>query len=80
MSITLIPEIEARLREKAAREGHDMDAVANSILLDVLEAEARERAETIAGVRLGLDDFAAGRYSTAAEAFAEIKARHGIPG
>ena len=34
MTIVLPAETEALLREKAAREGHEMGAVANSILLD----------------------------------------------
>ena len=79
MTIVLPPETEALLREKAAREGHEIGAVANSIIMDVLEAEARDRADAVQGVRLGLEDFAAGRYSTSAAAFAEIRARHGLP-
>ena len=42
MAITLTPETEARLRERAAREGQDPDKLASSLLTRLLEDEADE--------------------------------------
>ena len=79
ITIDLAPQVEAQLREKAAREGRNAEAVAQAVLAQALEWEAQERAEAAAGIQRGLDDFAAGRYSPASQVFADIRARHGIP-
>lgn len=55
-----------------------MDQVAEALIAAGLEAEAREKAEAAEGIRRGLEDFAAGRYSPATQVFAEIRARHGL--
>ena len=75
MTISILPETEARLREKAAREGQDVDAVAEALLTMALDSEAREREEAIDGIRRGLADSDAGRVRPAAEVFAEMRAR-----
>ncbi len=56
ITIELTPEVLARLREKAAREGRDAAAVAADILADALDWEAADR-EAIEGIRRGLADF-----------------------
>lgn len=78
MTIVLTKQTEARLREKAEREGQDMNAIADALLAGALDWDAREREEAAEGIRRGLDDFAAGRYSPASQVFAEIRARHDI--
>jgi hypothetical protein len=45
MTITLTPETEARLREKAAREGQEPDAVAEALLAEALGHEPAASAE-----------------------------------
>ena len=45
MTITLNSQTEAKLLEKARREGHDPDALANDVLLDFLTANAQEVAD-----------------------------------
>ena len=42
MTITLTPETEARLRERAARDNQDTDTLANTLLADILAEEAEE--------------------------------------
>ena len=42
MTITLNPRTEAKLLEKAHREGHDPDAIVNDVLWDYLTANAQE--------------------------------------
>jgi len=68
--ISLSPEVEARLREKAARQGQDVSLVAAELLASVLEWEARDSEEAIEGIQRGLDDFEVGRFRSFDE-FAE---------
>ena len=42
MTITLTPQIETRLRRKAARTGEDANALVESLLSEALAAEASE--------------------------------------
>jgi hypothetical protein len=56
MTITLEPEMEARLCERAARDGKDVDTLANALLADRLQddetakEEALDRAMLAAGL------------------------------
>lgn len=43
MTITLAPENEAWLCERAAREGQDMESLVNALLADILAEEANKR-------------------------------------
>jgi predicted transcriptional regulator len=79
ITIELAPEVEARLREKAAREDQDAEAVAAAVLADALEWEAQDRAEAVDGIRRGLEDFAAGRFRPLDEVIAEKRAKYGLP-
>jgi predicted transcriptional regulator len=60
--ISLSPEIEARLREKAAKSGQDVSIVAAQMLTSILEWEAQDSQEAIEGIQRGLNDFEAGRF------------------
>jgi hypothetical protein len=44
MTITLNPEVEAKLLEKAQREGQNPDALANDVLLGFLAADSEQAA------------------------------------
>lgn len=82
--ISLTPETETRLRERAAREGQDADAFADAILADVLaddpdELTAEEVTGIRAGIRRGLEAAAAGRVKPLSQAVAEVRKRHGFP-
>lgn len=59
--ISLSPEIEAQLREKAIQQGQDVSVVATQLLSQVLEWELQDSTEAIKGIQSGLDDFAVGR-------------------
>ncbi len=70
MSITLMPETEARLRTRAAQAGQDINAFANALLLDALNGHQEEDADDLteeqvaeirAGIRRGLKAAAEGR-------------------
>ncbi len=79
MTITLSPEAEARLNEKSRRDGKDVNAVADALILAALDWEARDQAEAIEGVRRGDQAAAEGRERPLAEFFAEQRAKHGFP-
>ena len=75
MTITLSEETEARLRERAARDGQDVNVLADALLAAALEWEAQDRAEAIAGIQRGLEDGAAGRVRPAADVFADMRSK-----
>lgn len=72
--ISLSPQVEARLREKAARQGQDVSLVAAELLASVLEWEAQDSEEAIEGIQRGLADFEVGRFRSFDE-FAEEQRR-----
>ena len=78
MPIMLTPETEARLREKAVRDGQDMDAVAESMLKYALEWEAQEQAELIEAICQSDQATAGGRERPFSEFVAEQRAKHGF--
>lgn len=79
MTITLTPDVEARLREKAEREGSNINAIAEALIISALEWEAQERAETIAGVQRGEQAAREGKVRPLAEFIAEQRIKHGFP-
>ena len=79
ITIDLEPVTLERLREKAAREGQEAEAVAAALLVQALEWEAQDQAEAIEGVRRGLEDVAAGRVRPLAEFIQEQRAKHNLP-
>lgn len=73
MTITISPELEVRLRERASQEGMEVDAIAETLLAAALEWNEREYAEAVEGIRRGLEAGAAGRVRPAAEVFADMR-------
>ena len=74
MSITISPEMEAKLREKADYEGCDINSMTDSLLNMALKLQAQEQAETIEAIKRGLADHEAGRVSPANEVLARLRA------
>jgi predicted transcriptional regulator len=60
--VTLSPELEALLLEKATRRGQDMSLVASELLANVLKWEEQDSEEAIKDIQRGLDDFEAGQF------------------
>jgi predicted transcriptional regulator len=60
--VTLSPELEALLLDKAARRGQDISLVASELLASVLKWEEQDSEEAIKGIQQGLDDFEAGQF------------------
>ena len=52
IAISLSPEIEALLREKADRQGEDISTVAAQMLTQILESETRDSQEAIQSIPL----------------------------
>ncbi len=91
MTITLeIPNSqEKELRDIALQHGQELEAFLLSLLDEAIlfgdmepipDDDPAEYAAAVAGIQRGLDDFAAGRHRPAEQVFADMKARHGIPG
>lgn len=80
MSITInvTPELEQRLRDRAASEGQDVEVVAADLLAEALDWEQRDREAEDTGIQRGLDDFAAGRYRPFEEFANEQRAKYGL--
>lgn len=72
--ITLSPELEARLREKAVRQGQDVNLLASELLANVLEWEVQDSEAAIKGIQQGLENFATGQFRSFDE-FAEEQRR-----
>ena len=75
ITLNLEPGVEAYLREKAVREGQATEAVAQALLAWAMEREAQDQAETLEGVRRGLEASDAGRVRPAADVFADMRAK-----
>jgi predicted transcriptional regulator len=60
--VTLTPELEAKLREKAAKQGQNIDFVVTELLNQILLWETHDTEEAIEGIKQGLEDFEQGRF------------------
>ncbi|MEB3336392.1 MAG: hypothetical protein VKJ46_02950, partial [Leptolyngbyaceae bacterium] len=60
--VTLSPELETLLQNKATQQGQDISLVASELLANVLVWEVQDSEEAIKGIQQGLDDFEAGRF------------------
>jgi predicted transcriptional regulator len=79
INVNLSPEAEAKLLEKATRQGKDIAIVAAELLVRVLEWETQDSEEAIVGIRRGLDDFEAGRFRSFQEFADEQRAQYDLP-
>ena len=59
--VTLSPELETLLRNRAAQQGQEVDRVASELLSRVLKRDEQELEQSIKGIQKGLADFEAGR-------------------
>lgn len=77
--VNLNSEIEAQLRETAAKQGRDVSIVAAELLTTILKWEAEETQEVVAGIQRGLDDFEAGRFRSFAQFAEEQRRKYNLP-
>ncbi len=77
--VTLSPELEALLRDKAAQRGQNVSFVASELLTSVLEWEVKDSEGAIKGIQQGLDDFEAGRFRSFDEFAEEQRHKYNLP-
>ncbi len=77
--VTLSPELESLLREKAAQRGQDVSFVVSELLSSVLEWETQDSEEAIKGIQQGLNDFEVGRSRSFQEFAEEQRRKYNLP-
>lgn len=60
-TISLSPDIEARLQAKAKLQGQDINTLAAELLTQLIQWEQQDTEEAITGIQQGLTNFVAGR-------------------
>jgi predicted transcriptional regulator len=78
ISISLSPEIESQLQEKAISQGRDISLVANDYLSRAMELDDLELQESIKAIQEGFDDFEAGRSQSFQSFVEEQRSKHGL--
>ncbi|MDM9582807.1 hypothetical protein [Nostoc sp. GT001] len=77
--VSLSPELEARLREKATQQGQDVSFVAAQLLEAVLEWEVQDSEAAIKGIQQGLEDFEVGRFRSFDDFADEQRRKYNLP-
>jgi predicted transcriptional regulator len=77
--VTLSPELEALLRDRAAQQGQDVGLVASELLASVLGWEEKDSEEAIKGIQQGLDDFEAGQFRSFQDFATEQHHKYDLP-
>ena len=79
ITIDLLSEHEAHIREKAAQEGKSSEEIARNYIVGALEWEARDRAEALEGIRRGLEAAESGRARPLKDFIADQRRKYGYP-
>ena len=79
MTITLTPQTEAMLVEKAHRDGIDANPVADALLSAVLQWEIQDESETAEGIERGLVASDAGRVRALKDFAAHMRLKYALP-
>jgi predicted transcriptional regulator len=77
--ITLSPELETLLLDRAARQGQEVNLVASELLAGVLEWQEQDLVEAIEGIQRGLDDFEVGRFRDFQKFAEEQRLKYDLP-
>jgi predicted transcriptional regulator len=77
--ITLSPELETLLLDRAARQGQEVNLVASELLAGALEWQEQDLVEAIEGIQRGLDDFEVGRFRNFQEFAEEQRLKYNLP-
>lgn len=77
--VTLRPELEALLLDKAAQRGQDVSLVASELLASALEWEEQDSEEAIKVIQQGLNDFEAGRFRSFQDFAEEQRYKYELP-
>ncbi|MBW4553384.1 MAG: hypothetical protein KME35_20065 [Aphanocapsa sp. GSE-SYN-MK-11-07L] len=79
ITITLSPELDALLRDRATQTGQDVNIVASELLASALEWEKQDTKEAIKSIQQGLDDFEAGRFRSFQDFAEEQRGKNDLP-
>jgi predicted transcriptional regulator len=77
--IPLTPARRAQLEAYAEQRGQDPATALDEAVAAYLEEERRDYQETVEGIRRGYASMKAGRTKPAAEFFARLQQKHGLP-
>ncbi len=77
--VTLSPELEALLLDKAARRGQDVSLVVSELLASILEWEEQDSEEAIKGIQQGLDNFESGQFRSFQDFSEEQRSKYNLP-
>lgn len=77
--IILKPETEELLRQRAERDGADINAFADALVAAALEWEAREEIEAAESLRRSIADSDAGRVRLFSEVAAQWRTKYNLP-
>ena len=78
ITLELEPEVEARLRDKATRQGQNAEAVAQALIAEALDLEAQERAEVVQGIQRGLKEFEQGKFRAHDEVISDKRSKYNL--
>jgi predicted transcriptional regulator len=79
ITVSLNPDIEAKLYAKAQQQGKDINTLAAELLTQLIEGEQQDTEEAIAGIQHGLEDFAMGRARSFQDFAADQQQRYDLP-
>jgi len=77
--VTLSPELEALLCDRAARQGQDVCLMASELLASVLAWEEQDSEAAIRGIQQGLDDFEGDRFRSFEDFAEEKRCKYDLP-
>jgi plasmid stability protein len=77
--VTLTPELEALLRNRAATQGQDVNFLASELLASALEWESQDSEEAIRGIQQGLDAVDAGQCRSFQDFAEEQRQKYNLP-
>jgi predicted transcriptional regulator len=78
LTLTLPPEMEALLRQRADRTGQDLPSMAVAVLALGLSFDDQDFFEALEGIQRGLDDFEQGQFCSLDEFVAEQNQKYGL--
>ncbi|MEG4839283.1 hypothetical protein [Microcoleus sp. B9-D4] len=78
LTLTLPPQIEALLRQRAESTGQDITSVTLAVIAFGLSLDESDFFEALEGIQRGLDDFDRGHFSTLEEFVDRQNQKYGL--
>ena len=77
--VTLSPELELLLCERATQCGQDVSLVASELLANALTWEEQDSQEAVRGIQQGLQDFETGKFRSFDDFAEEQRLKYNLP-